>query len=128
VSEHVLRLRDRVAVVTGAGSGIGRAIAVRLANEGAQVVLVGQRGDRLEETARSIAANGGVARVSPCDIADAEHVRSMVDATAATFGRIDILVNDAARNRPDRPVVERVAELDDAEPREGRAHGSRSGT
>ncbi len=107
------RLRERVAIVTGGGSGIGRAIAVRLAAEGAHVALVGQRRDRLDVTAQGIAACGGVARVLPCNIADAAEVRAMVDAVVSAVGRLDILVNNAARNRPDRAVIERVAELEE---------------
>jgi NAD(P)-dependent dehydrogenase (short-subunit alcohol dehydrogenase family) len=108
-----MRLRDRAAIVTGAGSGIGRAVAIRFAREGARVALVGQRRPPLDDTARLIAADGGTAQVLPCDVADAEQVRRAVDAAAAAFGRIDVLVNGAARNRPDHALAERVAELDE---------------
>jgi NAD(P)-dependent dehydrogenase (short-subunit alcohol dehydrogenase family) len=107
-------LTDKVAVVTGAGSGIGRAIAVRFAHEGAKVVVVGQRLVRLEETVTLIVSDGGRAVALPCDIADVQQVIGVMKTTAARFGRIDILVNNAAKNRPDEPVAESVAELSES--------------
>jgi NAD(P)-dependent dehydrogenase (short-subunit alcohol dehydrogenase family) len=109
-----MRLRDKVAIVTGGGSGIGRAIAVRLASEGARVVAAGQRRERCAETVRLIETAGGAARAVACDVADPEQVQRMVADALAAFARLDILVNDAARNRPAAPLVERVAELDEA--------------
>ncbi len=109
-----MRLRDKVAIVTGAGSGIGRAIAVRLGGEGARVAIAGQRRERLEETVRLIESGGGVAHAFACDVADADQVRRMVQAAVTPHGRLDILVNSAARNRPGQAVAERVAELSEA--------------
>jgi len=105
------RLAGRVAIVTGAGSGIGRAIAERLAAEGAAVIAAGRRVARLEETVAAITAAGGRARAVACDVADAGQVQGVVDATAA-FGGVDCLVNNAVTSRPDAPLAERVAELD----------------
>ena len=107
-----MRLQDKVAIVTGAGSGIGRAIAVRCAAEGATVVAVGQRRDRLAATVELVTAAGGRARAAECDVADAEQVRRVIQAIDAD-GAIDILVNNAARNRPEAALNERVAELDE---------------
>jgi NAD(P)-dependent dehydrogenase (short-subunit alcohol dehydrogenase family) len=106
-----MRLAGKVAIVTGAGSGIGRAIALRFAREGAAVVASGQRLARVEETVHELAAAGGRGRALACDVADAAQVASLVEATVATFGRIDVLVNNAAKNRPDASVAETVAEL-----------------
>ena len=107
------RLDDRVVLVTGAGSGIGRAIALRLAREGAAVAVVGRRRDRLQETAGLVAGAGGTAHVYPCDVADAGAVRDTVASVVRAHGRLDGLVNDAAKNREATPVPETVADLPD---------------
>jgi meso-butanediol dehydrogenase / (S,S)-butanediol dehydrogenase / diacetyl reductase len=84
----------RVAVVTGAGSGIGRATAVRLAADGARVALLGRRADALKETAAAV-DGGDRALVLPCDVTDQVAVHSAVATILDTFGRVDILVNNA---------------------------------
>ena len=89
------RLVDRVAIVTGGATGIGRAIAERLAAEGAPVVIADRAVDRGAATIRGIEASGGRARVVPCDVSDGEQVRAMVEETLATFGRLDALVSNA---------------------------------
>ena len=101
-------------MVTGAGSGIGRAIAVRLAADGATVFVAGQRVDRLDMTVAEIAASGGQAFPVACDVADAGAVQTLVAAAETRCGRIDILVNNAAHNRPAEPVPETVADLPDS--------------
>ena len=82
-----------VAIVTGAGSGIGRATAVRLSADGYQVVLAGRRRHALEETARLAGAPGAL--VAVCDVTDPAAVRNAVAVTDRTFGRIDVVVNNA---------------------------------
>src|SRR6218665_3884760 len=84
-----------VAIITGAGSGIGRAAALRLAKEGWRVALVGRRADALAETARLA---GGRAGVHPGDVADAVAVRGVVAKVLAEFGRVDALVHCAGTN------------------------------
>jgi 3-oxoacyl-[acyl-carrier protein] reductase len=93
-------LDGKVAIVTGAGRNIGRAIALTLAEGGASVV-VNVRGNRAEAEAvvREIEAHGGKALVHIGDVADAAAVQAMVDAAVKQFGRIDILVNNAALRR-----------------------------
>ncbi len=88
-------LRDQVCLVSGAGSGIGRAVAVELAALGATVVGCGRRAEPLEETAELIAAAGGSAEAAPADIRDPDAVDELVDRVLAGHGRLDVLVNNA---------------------------------
>ncbi len=91
-------LADKVAWVTGAGSGIGQAGAVALAGAGAHVVLSGRRAAALEETAARIEAGGGASTVAPVDVSDKAGVARVADAIDAAHGRLDILVNSAGLN------------------------------
>jgi 3-oxoacyl-[acyl-carrier protein] reductase len=93
-------LAGKVAIVTGAGRNIGRAIALTLADGGA-AVLVNARGNRAEAdaVAHEIEAAGGKAKVHIGDVADAKAVAAMAEAATSAFGRIDILVNNAALRR-----------------------------
>jgi 3-oxoacyl-[acyl-carrier protein] reductase len=90
------RLNDRVAVVTGGGHGIGRAYAERLSAEGAAVVVAELDAEAAEKTASQIRANGGRSLAATTDVADKDSLAAMVEATLAEFGRIDVLVNNAA--------------------------------
>lgn len=85
----------KVALITGAGSGIGRAIAMRLVEDGYAVVLAGRRQEALEETARLSHADASKILIVPSNVANPEEVRSLFDATNARFGRLDLLVNNA---------------------------------
>ncbi|HEY6604645.1 MAG TPA: SDR family NAD(P)-dependent oxidoreductase, partial [Xanthobacteraceae bacterium] len=90
-------LSGRVAIVTGAGRNIGRAIALALAEGGAAVVVNARSNlHEAEAAAGEIERTGGKALAVTADVVDADAVRKMVDAAAARFGRIDILVNNAA--------------------------------
>ena len=104
-------LDGQVALVTGGGSGIGRAAALALAADGASVALVGRRRPLLEATAQVIAANGGTALVLAADIANPDHARDAVAQTEAAFGHLDILVNNAGANTAARSV--RTTSADD---------------
>ncbi|MHB8870329.1 MAG: SDR family NAD(P)-dependent oxidoreductase [Thermoleophilia bacterium] len=94
------RLEGRVAVVTGAGEGIGRAVAVRFAQEGAKVAVASRRREPLEETKAAVEAVGGEALVVPTDVADWEAVQNMATSTIDAFGQIDILVTIAGFTKP----------------------------
>jgi NAD(P)-dependent dehydrogenase (short-subunit alcohol dehydrogenase family) len=86
------RLKDKIAIITGAGSGIGRACAIALAREGAKVALVGRRQDRLESVAREI---GDSALVVAADVSKQDGIDFVVEQTVARFGRLNVLVNNA---------------------------------
>ena len=88
-------LKGQVAVVTGAGRGIGAAIARKLGEMGAAVVLCGRTRSALEATGKAIAKTGGKTEVLPCDVADFRSVEGAIHEIETKFGRIDILVNNA---------------------------------
>ena len=98
-------LSGRTAVVTGASSGIGRAIAERLGGAGATVVLAGRTEPSMKEAADRIAAVGGAARVVACDVRDLSAVQGLVDTAVDATGRLDIMVNNAGLSHPE-PIVE----------------------
>ena len=89
-------LEDQIAIVTGASQGIGQTLAIALAQAGADVALVSRTRSNLEAVAEEIKAAGRRALVSPADIQDVSQIRKMVDTVHKTFGRIDILINNAA--------------------------------
>lgn len=93
-------LKGKVAIVTGAGQGVGRGIALALANEGATVVVVGRTLEKCTRTAEEIVAAGGVSRAIACDVGIREQVEAVISETVATFGTIDILINNAQAARP----------------------------
>jgi len=88
-------LKEKVAIVTGAGRGVGRAISFSLAQEGADVVLASRSEDKLRETAEKIKVSGGRAKVVTTDMSDEQQIKKLVEVTEKRFGRLDILVNNA---------------------------------
>jgi len=94
-----LNLQDRVAIITGGGTGIGRATAVLLAQHGADIVLAGRKQEPLDETAQQVRAIGRRAFVLPTDVKDTEACERLVARTMDEFGRLDILVNNAGGSR-----------------------------
>ena len=88
---------QKVAMVTGAGSGIGKASALALAADGYATVLVGRRRERLEDTAAEAGANA-TTLVASADVSDPDSVRQLFDQTVETFGRLDVLFNNAGVN------------------------------
>lgn len=96
-------MTDRVAVITGGGTGIGRAVAERLAGKRWKLALLGRRRDRLEE---SNAAIGGKALIIPCDVSDAHAVQAAFGQIAATFHRVDLLFNNAGMGAPPAEIDE----------------------
>ncbi|MYZ44482.1 SDR family oxidoreductase [Schauerella aestuarii] len=96
----------RVAVVTGAGSGIGRAVALALFAEGYAVVLAGRRADALEETRRQANDSENRMLAVPTDVSDEAAVGALFDAVRTHYGRIDLLFNNAGRGAPAVPIDE----------------------
>lgn len=90
-----MRLRNKVAIITGAGQGIGAVTACRMAEEGAKVVLAARRLNLLEEVVARIEAAGGTAMACSCDVSDEEAVRQLVATTVQAYGKLDIVVNNA---------------------------------
>ncbi|CAM5484042.1 MULTISPECIES: SDR family NAD(P)-dependent oxidoreductase [Streptomyces] len=89
------RFTGRTALVTGAGSGIGRGVALALAREGARVVVAGRRRDPLDETVALIEAEGGKGLAVTADVSRADDLRALVDAAVDRFGSLDVAVNNA---------------------------------
>lgn len=88
-------LSEKVAIVTGASRGIGRATAMLLAKEGAKVAVVARTPDAIDEVVHQIQAQGGIAIGIKCDLSNSEQITSMVNTVISAYGQIDILVNNA---------------------------------
>jgi NAD(P)-dependent dehydrogenase (short-subunit alcohol dehydrogenase family) len=104
-----MRLQDKVVVVTGGASGIGRAIAMLFAREGARVVIGDVTETPLEggvPTREVIAAGGGIVRFRRCDVSEWDDVDALVGSAVAEFGRLDAMVNNAAIRGEGRPLLE----------------------
>ena len=99
VSHPMFSLKDKVAIVTGASQGIGRAISLSLASSGAKVTAAARNADKLASLVAEIEAAGGEALAVPMDVADSAQVKAGFQALLAKFGKLDILVNNAAITR-----------------------------
>jgi NAD(P)-dependent dehydrogenase (short-subunit alcohol dehydrogenase family) len=101
------RLQNKVCIITGAGSGIGRASAEMFGREGAIVVVTDIRADAAEEVARGIVAAGGRAMPLAVDVGEEEQLRHMIDTAVQSFGRIDVLFNNALLTNPEPSMRDR---------------------
>lgn len=107
MENSMMRLKDEVAIITGAASGIGRAAAEIFADEGARVMIADTNTQMGQEVAGHIEQrNEGRASFVQVDVAKSDEVQNMVQTTIRTFGRLDILVNNAADRKPGKPIVE----------------------
>jgi 3-oxoacyl-[acyl-carrier protein] reductase len=93
------QLEQRVAIVTGASRGIGRAIAERLARDGHLVILVARSAESLHEVRAAIEEQGGRGEVMLCDVGDSQQLQELIESVASTHGRLDILINNAGITR-----------------------------
>jgi len=105
-------VQGKVALVTGAGRGIGKAIALLLAGAGCHVVLVARSRDQLEEVRREIDSRHGSAAVVPCDLTRDDGIEKLVDRSAQHFGAIDILINNAGWGKRASVVKAKIDDWD----------------
>ena len=101
-----MTLHKRVAIITGAGSGIGRNITIGLLKEGYQVVLAGRKEATLQETIELAKENGENARTVPTDVGDPQQVKNLFLKTKEVFGRLDLLFNNAGITAKPVPLEE----------------------
>ena len=101
---------SKIALVTGAGSGIGRAVSLALQSAEYSVVLAGRRGAKLDETAASASPSGGKMIAVPTDISQPESVRALFAETKAAFGRLDVLFNNGGMSSPAVPMEDLTIE------------------
>src|ERR1700694_2708467 len=95
---------QKVAIITGAGTGIGKAVALALMREGYAAVLAGRRKDKLEETAAEASSLGAKALVVPTDVSSVQSIKNLFAKTKETFGRLDLLFNNAGTGAPAVPI------------------------
>ena len=101
-----MRLKDKVAIVTGGASGFGKGIAERFAQEGASVIVADLNGDAAAQVAEAIRDQGGAAKPVEADVTSGDDVKAMVEAATAGFGGLDIVVNNAGIPQRNQPMLE----------------------
>jgi NAD(P)-dependent dehydrogenase (short-subunit alcohol dehydrogenase family) len=101
-----MRLKDRVAIVTGGGRGIGKAISTAFASEGATVVIAARTSSRIDDTVEEIKSGGGRAKAIQTDLSDEKQVQRLVAQTINDYGRVDVLVNNSGIGGPTVNVVD----------------------
>ena len=106
-------MKDSVCIVTGAGSGIGKATSIKLAALGARIVLSGRTSSKLEAVRKEIDTKGGLAETRPCDVSDVDETRSLVEGILRAHGRVDVLINSAGFSSKHRTTLSTT--LQDAE-------------
>ncbi|GER71651.1 hypothetical protein BpJC7_29540 [Weizmannia acidilactici] len=99
-----MKLKDRVVIVTGGGSGIGKASALRLAGEGAKVCVMDMKQERADEVKNLIGQKGGEAMAQEVDVADPERVKNAIGKTVEHWGRLDIVFANAGINGTVSPI------------------------
>ena len=105
-----MKLKDRVALITGGSTGIGRAAAKAMAKEGAKVALTARRAERCDAAVKEIEVLGGEALALPGDVANAGHIEKLVAATVERWGRLDVVVTNAGVNGVFAPIEELTPE------------------
>jgi NAD(P)-dependent dehydrogenase (short-subunit alcohol dehydrogenase family) len=101
-----MKLKDKVALITGAGRGIGKAVALDYAREGANLAICARTGSEIEETAREIEAAGAECLALECDVSQEEPVLKLIGDVEKHFGRIDVLINNAGVMTRPTPITE----------------------
>lgn len=105
-----MRLKEHVCIITGGGSGIGRDAAIKMAQEGAKVIIVGRTESKLVDVKTEISSSGGTAISYSLDVADYDAVQKMVDDVIDRFGQIDVLVNNAGHSSFNRRLLNTTPE------------------
>ncbi|MYE87948.1 SDR family oxidoreductase, partial [Candidatus Poribacteria bacterium] len=100
-----MSLQDKVCIITGGGSGIGRGAGIMMAQQGAKVVLIGRTASKVEAVRDEIVAEGGTAVAISLDVVDHDAVHQMAKEVFDTFGRIDVLVNNAGHSSKNRRLL-----------------------
>ncbi|MBB6453257.1 gluconate 5-dehydrogenase [Salirhabdus euzebyi] len=95
IVDRLFQLKDKIAIVTGGGRGLGKQMAIAFADAGAKVVVCSRKLEACEETVMEIKESGGEALALSCDVSNPEQVQRVVDETITTYGKIDILVNNS---------------------------------